>query len=56
VSFAGEGDQRLDAILSAADAAMYLAKRAGGARYVVTSEPTVISPAVPIQPSFNAHS
>ncbi|MEP6462729.1 MAG: sensor domain-containing diguanylate cyclase [Frankiaceae bacterium] len=56
VAFAGEGDQRLDAILSAADAAMYMAKRAGGAQYVVTTEPTVIPSAVPTQPSFNAHS
>ncbi len=51
VAFAGEGDMRLDTTLGAADAAMYLAKRAGGARYVITEESALTLPDVPTRES-----
>lgn len=51
VAFAGEGHHRLDTTLGAADAAMYLAKRAGGARYVITEERTITLPNLSTQRS-----
>lgn len=51
VAFAGEGSQLLEGILSTADAAMYLAKRAGGDRYVITEEAAITLAAVPTQPT-----
>lgn len=54
VAFADEGGSRLESILGAADAAMYLAKRAGGARYVVTEQPTISLASIPSQPMGDA--